>query len=171
MNSKTMTNTAPSGATKVDVSTCDEGTKQSAGVFYKRYCNNADNKNYQGNECPAWEALPATVQSHWCSVAILASDAAMAVIREFVNLRLDHMAARPPMFASTLESFGVQLVLLAEMVLRTLPEMTSGLAKTAELTYRLWGPGNIVPQKDLDTAWAVGAVAQTKAYLKEQCGT
>lgn len=154
---------------KIDVATCDEGTKKSAAVFYKRYCANADNKNYRGEECPMWESLTTAVQSHWCSVALLASDAAMAVIKEFVWLRLDHMAARPMMWASTKESLGVQLVLLAEMVLRTLPEMTSGLAQTAELTYRLWGPGNTVPQEPLDPAWSASAVSITKTFLEEKC--
>ena len=147
---------------KIDVNECDEGTKKAAQVFYRRYCENSDNKNFQGNECPAWVALPPAVQSHWCAVAMLASAASMAVIREFVNMRLDHMASRPLMWASNKESLGVQLILLAEMVLRTLPEMTSGLAQTSELTYRLWGPTNIVPQAPVDTAWVQTAVGVTK---------
>lgn len=154
---------------KIDVNKCDEGTKQAAKVFYTRYCLNSDNKNFRGEECPAWDNLGPAVQSHWCAVAILASDASMAVIREFVNMRLDHMAARPLMWASNKESLGVQLVLLAEMVVRTLPEMTSGLAHTAELAYRLWGPTNIVPQEPIDVAWVQTAVGITKNFLEEKC--
>jgi hypothetical protein len=156
---------------KIDVTTCDEGTKKAAAVFYRRYCANADNKNYRGEECPSWDALPDGIKSHWCAVAVLASDAAMAVVREFVNLRLDHMASRPMMWASTKEALGVQLVLLAEMVLRTLPEMTSGLAHTSELTARIWGPGCAVPQEPLDAVWVNTAVSITKSFLEEKCPT
>lgn len=156
---------------KVDVKTCDDGTKRAAKVFYERYCHNADNKNFRGEECPKWEDLGEAVQSHWCAVADLASAASMAVIKEFVWLRLSHMESRPMMWASTKESLGVQLVLLAEMVLRTLPEMTSGIAATAELTMRLWGPTNIVPAEPVDEAWSRKAVAITRDFLEEKCRT
>lgn len=167
MNTTTTTTTAK----KTDVATCAEEVKQAASVFYARYCRNSDNKNFRGEECPAWADVGPAVQSHWCAVAELASAAAMAVIREFVTMRLDHMAARPEMFASTTESLGVQLILLSEMVLRTLPEMASGLSHTAELTYRLWGPTNLVPQEPLDPAWAKTAVSITKNFLEEKCST
>jgi hypothetical protein len=140
-------------------------------VFYARYCRNSDNKNFRGEECPAWADVGPAVQSHWCAVAELASAAAMAVIREFVDMRLATMAARPTIFASTKESLGVQLVLLAEMVLRTLPEMASGISRTSELTYRLWGPTCLVPQEPADEAWARTAVSITKSFLEETCTT
>ena len=75
------------------------------------------------------------------------------------------------MWASTKESLGVQLILLAEMVLRTLPEMTSGLAQTTELTMRLWEPTAAVPQEPVDAAWALKAVMITRDFLEEKCGT
>ncbi len=157
--------------TKVDVKTCDDGTKRAAKVFYTRYCQNADNKNFRGEECPKWEDLGEAVQSHWCSVAMLASAAAMAVVKEFVWLRLSHMQSRPMMWATTKEALGAQLILLAEMVLRTVPEMTSGLAATSELTLRLWGPTNIVPAEPVDEAWALKAVNITRDFLEEKCPT
>lgn len=156
--------------TKVDVTKCDEGTKKAAKVFYMRYCENADNKNYQGAECPKFEDVGPGVQSHWCAVAMLASAAAMAVVKEFVWLRLAHMETRPMMWATTKESLGCQLILLAEMVLRTVPEMTSGLAATSDLSYRLYGPLSIVPAEPVDEAWAKKAVAITKDFLEEKCG-
>lgn len=154
---------------KIDITECDRDTKTAARIFYRRYCENADNKNFQGNECPAWEALPPAVQSHWCAVAMLTSDTWTTVVREFVTMRLDHMALCPLMWASNKESLGVQLILLAEMVLRTSPETTSGLAQTSELTYRLWGPMAIVPQDPINTAWVQSAVGITKAFLEEKC--
>ncbi len=154
---------------KVNVNTCDEHTKKAAEFFYRRYCENADNKNYRGEECPLFKDVGDQVQSNWCAVAMLASDAAMAVVKEFVWLRLSHMQARPLMFATTKESLGVQLILLAEMILRTLPEMTSGQAATSELSYRLYGPLSVVPAEPLDTAWAAKAVAITRDFLEEKC--
>jgi hypothetical protein len=156
---------------KVDVNTCDEGTKKAAEVFYRRYCENADNKNFRGEECPAFKDVGDKVQSHWCAVAMLASNAAMAVVKEFVWLRLSHMQSRPLMFATTKESLGVQLILLAELVLRTVPEMTSGLAATSALSVRLWGPTSIVPAEPLDEAWAAKAVTITRDFLEETCQT
>lgn len=158
-------------ASKVDVNTCDEHTKKAAEFFYRRYCENADNKNYRGEECPLFKDVGNQVQSNWCAVAMLASDAAMAVVKEFVWLRLAHMQSRPLMFATTKESLGVQLVLLGEMVLRTLPEMTSGLSSTAELSLRLYGPTGIVPAEPIDVAWAGKAVAITRDFLEEKCRT
>lgn len=154
---------------KTDVTTCDESTVLMARLFYERYCLNSDNKNFRGDDCPVWGALPDEIKSHWCAVAMMASAGAMAVIREYVDLRLAHMAARPTMWASTKESLGVQLILLAEMVLRTLPEMTSGLSATSELSYRLWGPGCVVPAEPCDAAWAREAVTKTVIFLNEKC--
>jgi hypothetical protein len=156
---------------KVDVNQCDDGTKKAAKVFYERYCLNSDNKNFRGEECPKWEDLGQPVQSHWCSVAMLASAAAMAVVKEFVWLRLSHMESRPMMWATTKEALGCQLILLAEMVLRTTPEMKSGLAATSELTDRLWGPTAVVPQERVDEAWSRKAVAITRDFLEEKCPT
>jgi hypothetical protein len=156
---------------KVDVNECDEGAKQAARVFYERYIANSDGLNFRGEPCPAWQDVGPQVQSHWCAVAMLASAAAMAVVKEFVWLRLSHMQSRPMMWATTKESLGVQLILLAEMVLRTTPEMTSGIAATSELSLRLYGPGSIVPAEPLDEAWAGKAVAIARDFLEEKCRT
>jgi hypothetical protein len=75
------------------------------------------------------------------------------------------------MWATTKESLGVQLILLAEMVLRTTPEMVSGLAATSELSYRQWGPAAIVPQEAVDEAWARKAAMITRDFLEEKCPT
>ena len=61
----------------------------------------------------------------------------------FVHDRLANMHATPQMFAGTKEAFGLQLVLLAEMV---------GV-DTCELMVALFGPGG-VPNEDLDDTWA-----------------
>jgi len=36
--------------------------------LYAVYCASSDGKNYQGNPCPAWDALPDAVRGHWCTV-------------------------------------------------------------------------------------------------------
>jgi hypothetical protein len=38
--------------------------------FYATYCASSDGKNYQGNPCPAWDALTEAVRGHWYTVAL-----------------------------------------------------------------------------------------------------
>lgn len=159
----------PTSKPKIDVSTCAKATRDAAQIFYRRYCENADNKNFLGQECPKWLELTPSVKSHWCAVAILASNAAMATIREYADMRLSHMGSRPLMFASTKESFGVQLIMAAELVLRTMPEMASGQSATSDLSYLLYGPTCIVPQEPIDEAWAKKSVDLTKKFIEDRC--
>lgn len=37
--------------------------------LYATYCASSDGKNFQGNPCPAWDALPEAVRGHWYTVA------------------------------------------------------------------------------------------------------
>ena len=66
----------------------------------------------------------------------------------FVQDRLANMHATPQRFAGTKEAFGLQLVLLAEMV---------GGVDQNELMVAIFGPGG-VPNEDLDDAWAQARV-------------
>lgn len=157
--------------TKINVKDCDEETKLAAKTLYERYCANADWLNYRGERCPMWESLTTAVQSHWCAVAEFANDISLLSARLFVTERLAHMKTRPQMYASTKESFGVQLLLLAEVALQPMNGTPSGLSPTSKLALAIWGPGNVVPAEPLDGAWAAEAVASTSAFLDEQCGT
>jgi hypothetical protein len=38
--------------------------------LYATYCASSDGKNFQGNPCPAWDALPEAVRGHWYTVAL-----------------------------------------------------------------------------------------------------
>lgn len=38
-------------------------------VGYEAYCRSAGNKNYRGEECPAWDALPEAIRTHWEAAA------------------------------------------------------------------------------------------------------
>ena len=40
-----------------------------AKLLYETYCASSGNKNYRGDPCPAWEALPDAIRTHWTSVA------------------------------------------------------------------------------------------------------
>lgn len=55
-----------------DPSECTDRVVELAEKLYAAYTANSENKNYQGLECPAWDALPASVRSHWCAVAVCA---------------------------------------------------------------------------------------------------
>jgi hypothetical protein len=49
---------------------CTAATLQMAKKMYMAYCENSGNKNFRGEECPTWEALPTEVRSHWCAACI-----------------------------------------------------------------------------------------------------
>lgn len=38
--------------------------------FYATYCASSDGKNFQGNPCPDWDALPEAIRGHWYTVAL-----------------------------------------------------------------------------------------------------
>lgn len=43
-----------------------------ARVFYEAYCASSEWKNFRGEPCPQWDALPANIQKHWVAVADMA---------------------------------------------------------------------------------------------------
>lgn len=51
---------------------CQMAVRMMARRMYTAYCENAGNKNFQGNECPAWDQLPTEIRSHWCAATIAA---------------------------------------------------------------------------------------------------
>lgn len=44
-------------------------TREMAKRSYASYTANSGNKNFQGNDCPAWTDLPQAIRDHWCAVA------------------------------------------------------------------------------------------------------
>lgn len=38
-------------------------------IGYEAYCRSAGNKNYRGEECPAWDTLPEAIRTHWEAAA------------------------------------------------------------------------------------------------------
>jgi hypothetical protein len=75
---------------------------------------------------------------------------------EFVLLRLEHMEARPEMWAASKESFGMQLLLLLEFFeLETPQARVHGPRRpTMRLIASLFGPGPAVPTDPLTPEWA-----------------
>lgn len=82
-----------------------------AKTMYETYCEDSDWKNFQGNPCPQWDALPMGIQSHWWAVA----DAARELPDQFITARLKSMRERPRVWAYTKEAFAAQLALLYDM--------------------------------------------------------
>lgn len=91
------------------------------------------------------------------------------ILELFVRGRLDTMRARPEMYASNKESFGFQLLLLAEVALHNLAAI-DGVAKTYELTRDIFGPGPVIRQEAFDQVWATAAVNSTKKFLEKHTG-
>lgn len=46
---------------------------EQASMLYAAYTVNSHNLNYRGEQCPSWDALPDSVQSHWCAAAAAAN--------------------------------------------------------------------------------------------------
>lgn len=36
-----------------------------ARMAYQAYCKSSGNKNFRGDRCPEWEALPEAIRGHW----------------------------------------------------------------------------------------------------------
>ncbi|HEY4056658.1 MAG TPA: hypothetical protein VGM39_08615 [Kofleriaceae bacterium] len=65
--------------------------------FYAVYCASSDGKNFQGNPCPDWDALPEAVRGHWYTVALRswALEARVCSERSHEHY-LGHEAKNPP---------------------------------------------------------------------------
>jgi hypothetical protein len=91
-------------------------------------------------------------------------------VKIFVEKRLADMRARPMMWAGTKESFGLQLVLLAEVALHPQLEGATAIAPMRELMQLLFGPGNAVPVDPIDDAWAAERVDRTMKFIAKAKG-
>lgn len=61
---------------KFHVSSASPDLVDRAHVLYAAYVDNAHNLNYQGLQCPPWDGLGESVQSHWCAVAAVSTEEA-----------------------------------------------------------------------------------------------
>lgn len=80
--------------------------------------------------------------------------------------RFTSMEARPEMWASTREAFGLQLLTFAEMFLWPHGEIPRD--ETNELMRRLFGPGPVVSTDPIDVAWASKVIATVRAFIEER---
>lgn len=84
---------------------------------------------------------------------------------EFVIARLEHMGLYPNMWGSSQESFGLQLVLLAEFAEL---DVHPGNRVTKDQLMRLvFGPGNIVQSGPLEDAWARERIGNVRNAIKQ----
>jgi hypothetical protein len=151
---------------KIEEANCDKFTRMAAEFFYKRYCENSDNKNYRGEPCPSWEELPPAIRGHWCSVAMLASAAMTGTVKGHVDKIFSAMATRPQMYAATQESFSGQLMALTNVVIYMI-RPPQGVNPTTELMFEIHGPGNVVNvDARIDDTWAQDAVRKTRAFIE-----
>lgn len=58
---------------KVNETDCSDAVRAAAKLLYEAYIANSDGLNYQGLQCPAWDALTSAVRSHWCAAVVAAT--------------------------------------------------------------------------------------------------
>lgn len=84
-------------------------------------------------------------------------------LKAFVVARLAAMKAQPTVWASTQEAFGMQLMLLAEMLV--LPEKTDGPNVMFGLMALLFAPRNVVTSYPITPEWAAQRVDITCRWI------
>lgn len=83
---------------------------------------------------------------------------------QFVMQRLKDMEERPSMWATNMESYGLQLVLLAEFAELDM-EPGNRILKD-RLMNLVFGPGNIVHDGPLEDAWAKERLNNVRRALR-----
>lgn len=76
---------------KVNEQSVDPEIREVARRAYKAYVANADNKSWDGRECPSWEKLTPAVRSHWCAAMIEVGRAIGDMIGKEALERVDAM--------------------------------------------------------------------------------
>lgn len=84
-------------------------------------------------------------------------------IQEFVKTRLVNMMERPAMWASTKESFGLQLVLLSDI--SQLDTVAPNRPPPYLVMREIFGPEPAIPSEPLDDEWARAAVRTVAKLL------
>lgn len=88
---------------------------------------------------------------------------------DFINDRLDHMASHPGMWATTKESFGVQVLLLIDLHL-AIERDYQHKGKICSMDKLVWGVGPSVPTDPISDAWALDVVGNIKRELSVHRG-
>lgn len=88
-------------------------------------------------------------------------------MHKFVQDRLFAMEQCPEMWAGTKEAFGLQLILLVDVLHHT----NSNTTKVHELMGLVFGPGNSTPMEFLNDVWARERVEIVRKYLVDNVRT